>query len=92
MFDFCDYSKYSEFFHPVKKKVVGKIKDEVKKNIICELVELKSKMYSLVTVDKEEIKKAKAVNKRVVKNIRHNEYIDVLFNKSLIKQNENESK
>ena len=31
MFDFCDYSKYSEFFHPVKKKVVGKIKDEVKK-------------------------------------------------------------
>ena len=92
MFDFCDYSKYSEFFHPVNKKVVGKIKDEVKERIISELVGLKSKMYSLVTVDKEEIKKAKAVNKKVVKNIRHNEYIDVLFNKDLIKQNENESK
>ena len=38
-------------------------------------------MYSLVTLDNEEIKKAKGVNKNVVKNIRHREYVDVLFNK-----------
>ena len=38
-------------------------------------------MYSLVTVDNEEIKKVKEVNKNVVKNIRHREYMDVLFNK-----------
>ena len=38
-------------------------------------------MYSLVTLDNEEIKKAKGFNKNVVKNIRHREYVDVLFNK-----------
>ena len=29
----------------------------------------------------KKIKKAKGVNKNAVKNIRHNEYIEVLFNK-----------
>ena len=42
-------------------------------------------MYSLVTIDNEENKKAKGVNKNVLKNIRHREYIDVLFNKKMIK-------
>ena len=42
-------------------------------------------MYSLVIVDNEEIKKAKPANKDVVKNKRHKEYIDVLFNKILIR-------
>ena len=42
-------------------------------------------MYSLVAIDNEENKKAKGVNKNVVKNIRHREYIDVLFNKKMIK-------
>ena len=41
---------------------------------------LKSKMYSLVTADNEENKKAKRVNKNVVKNIRKRLYY-VLFNK-----------
>ena len=36
-------------------------------------------MYSLVTVNNEEIKKEKSVNKSVVKSIRHKEYIDALF-------------
>ena len=38
-------------------------------------------MYSLIAVNGEEIKKAKGVNKNVFKNIRHEEYINVLFNK-----------
>ena len=38
-------------------------------------------MYSLVTVENEEIKKAKGFNKNVVKNISHKKYIDVFFNK-----------
>ena len=42
-------------------------------------------MYSLVTIDNEENKKAKGVNKNVLKNIRHREYIDVLFNKKMTK-------
>ena len=59
------------------------MKDKVKGKIISEFVGLKSKMYSLVIVNNEEIKKAKCVNKSVVKNIRHKEYVDVLSNKNL---------
>ena len=80
LLDFSDYPENSKFFHPANKKVIGKKKDEVKEKIISEFVGLRSKMYSLVTVDNEEIKKAKEVNKNVVKNVRHKEYIDVLFN------------
>ena len=58
------------------------MKDKFKGKIICESVGLKSKVYSPVTVDNEEIKKAKGVNKNVVKNIKHREYIDVLFKKN----------
>ena len=43
---------------------------------IVEFVGLKSKMYSLVASDDKKINKAKGVNKR----LRHNEYVDVLFN------------
>ena len=43
--DFSDYPLNSKFFHPVNKKVIGKMKDEFKGKIISEYVELKSKMY-----------------------------------------------
>ena len=56
-FDFSDYPKDSKFFDPVNKKVIGKIKDEVKGKIISEFVGLKSQMYSLVIVNNEEIEK-----------------------------------
>ena len=42
-------------------------------------------MYSLIDIYKEENKKAKGVNKNVVKNMRHKEYVDVLFNKRIIR-------
>ena len=61
------------------------MKDEFKGKIINEFVGLKSKMYSLVDVDGEENKKAKGVNKNVVKNTRHKEFVDFLFNKELIR-------
>ena len=48
-----------------------KLKKEFKRKIIIELVELKSKTYSLVDVDSEENKKAKAVDKNVIKSTRH---------------------
>ena len=47
------------------------MKDEVKGKIISEFVELKSKMYSLVVVGSDEIKKTKGFNKDIVKTIRH---------------------
>lgn len=43
------------------------MKDEVRGNIINEFVGLKSKMYSLVMVDDEEIKKTKDSNKILLK-------------------------
>ena len=61
------------------KMLLVKMKDEFKGKIISEFVGLKSKMYSLVTVDNKEIYKAKGVNKNFIKNIKHREYIDVLF-------------
>ena len=85
LFEFSDYPKDSKFFDPVDKKVVGKSKDVFKGKIMSEFVGLKSKMYSLIDIYKEENKKAKGVNKNVVKNMRHKEYVDVLFNKRIIR-------
>ena len=62
LFDFSNYPKDLQFYDPLNKKEIGKMKDEVKGNIINEIVGLKSKMYSLVTIDDKEIKKTKCVN------------------------------
>ena len=62
------------FLTQLIKKVIGKLKDEFKGKIISEFVGLKSKMYSLISVDDEEITKAKGVNKK----IKHKEFVDVL--------------
>ena len=67
MFDFSDYLLHSKFFDPVNKTVIGKMKDEFREKRISEIAGLKSKMYSLIAVDIEKVKKAKAVNKNVVK-------------------------
>ena len=67
------------------KRVIGKMKDEVKGKIIDEFVGLRSKMYSLVMVDDKEIKKAMGVNRNLADSIRHKEYVVTLFGKGLIK-------
>ena len=85
LFDFSNYPEDSNIFDLVNKTVIGKMKDEVKGKIISEFVGLKSKMYSVVIVNNEEIKKAKGVKKNVVKNIRHKEYLDVLFDKYFVR-------
>ena len=61
------------------------MKDKFEGKIIREFVELRLKMYSLVTVNNEETKNANGVNKNIVKNIRHRKYIDMLFNKKMIR-------
>ena len=55
LFDFSDYPLYSKLFDPGNKNVTGKMKDEFKGKIVG----LKSKMYSLIPVDDEEVTKAK---------------------------------
>ena len=64
LFDLSDYPLDSKFFDPVNKRVIGKIKDEFKGKIIGEFTGLKSKMYSLISVDNEEVRNAKGVNKK----------------------------
>ena len=80
-FDFSDYPRDSKFFDPVNKEVIGKMKTELKGKIIGEFVGLESRMYSLVSVDGEEVKKTKRANKSVVKNIRHKKFVDPLLDK-----------
>ena len=87
LFDFRGYPKDSRFYNLVNKKVVCKMKDEVRGKIIGEVFGLKSKLYALVTVDDGEIKKAKGVNKNVVDSVRHKECGDVLLNKGLMGNN-----
>ena len=65
--------------------MIGKMKDEVRWNIICKFVGLKSKTNSLVMVYNEGIKKAKWANRTVVNGMRHKEYVDVLFSRGLVK-------
>ena len=87
MFDFSEYPLNSKFFDPANKKVTGKMKDEFKGKKISGFVGLKSKMYSLIAVDDEEVTKAKGVNKNVVKKLKHKEFVDVLFNEKVIRHN-----
>ena len=79
LFDFSD----SKFYDAANKKLLSKMKDEFKGVAITEFVGLKSKMYSLISVDDEEVSKAKGVNKK----IRHKKFVDVLFNKKVIRHN-----
>ena len=64
LFDFSEYPINSKFYDRTNKKVLGKMKDEFKGQIISEFVGLKSEMYSLISVDDKEVSKAKGVNKK----------------------------
>ena len=83
LFDFSDYPLNSKLFDAANKKVIGKMKDEFKGRKISDFLGLKSKMYSLISVDDEEVTKANGVNKK----IKHKEFADVLFNKKVIRHN-----
>ena len=58
-----------------------KNEDELNGSKIVEFVGLKSKMYSLIAENDKEVNKAKGVNPK----LRHNEYVDVLFNKKVVR-------
>ena len=81
LFDFRGYSKDSVYYDSTSKKVLGKMKDEFNDVKIIEFVGLKSKMYSLISSDDKEVSKAKGINKK----LRHNEYLDVLFDKKVVR-------
>ena len=59
------------------------MKDEFSDEVIFKFIGLKSKMYSLISDDSKEVIKAKGLNKQ----LKHNEFIDFLFNKKVIRHN-----
>ena len=59
------------------------MKDELSGKVISKIIGLKSKMYSLISVDNEEKIRAKGVNKK----LKHSEFIDYLLNKKVIRHN-----
>ena len=83
LFDFSKYPVDSNYHGITNKKVFDKMKDEFKGQIISEFIGLKNKMYSLISVDDEEVNKAKVVNKK----IKHKEFADVLFKKEVVRYN-----
>ena len=83
LFDFSGYSIDSKYYDSANKKVLGKMKDEFNGVKKFEFVRLKSGMYSLISVADWEVNKAKGINKK----LRHEEYVDVLFNKKIVRHN-----
>ena len=81
LFDFSGYPKDSVYYGSLNKKVLGKMKDELNAVKIVEFVGLKSKMYSLVADNDKEVYKSKGVNKKLT----HKEYLDVLFDKKVVR-------
>ena len=67
-----------------KTKKIGKMKDEIDGVGIKEFVALRAKMYSILTTNKKETKKAKGVKKTVVKHgVKQSNYIDCLLNERI---------
>lgn len=60
MFDFSNYPENEGLYVPMNKKGIGKMKDERKKILIYQLVELKPKMCSLVANEWQRNQKSKA--------------------------------
>ena len=83
LFDFSNYPKDSSFFDLTNKKVIGKMKDESEVKIIDGFVELKSKMYSMVSDDGKESNTAKGVYIAT----EFNEFKDILLNKKVLRHN-----
>ena len=65
---------------------IGKMKNESEGKINDKFVALKSKMRSLTNVYGKEKKIGNGVNKHVVKNIRHKEFVDILFKRRVMRR------
>ena len=81
LFDFSGYDKNSVYYCNTNKKVLRKMKDEFNGVKIKEFVGMKSKMYSLLGCDDKEVNKAKVVNLI----LKHNEYVNILKSKKIIR-------
>ena len=76
MFDFSNYSNYSQFFDESNRKVISKMKDEFGGVTVVEFVGLKSKMYYIKKIDGKQYNTAKGVSIATA----FDKFKDVLFN------------
>ena len=76
LFDFSGYPIDSKYYDSTNEKRLGRMKDEFNGVKIIEFVGLKSKMYSLISVDEGEVNKPKETNKK----LKHEESVNVFFN------------
>lgn len=84
-YDTSDYPSTHKSFNLKNKKVLGKMKDEMAGEPIVEFVGLRSKMYSILINTHEGKKRAKGVQKQIVKNLlKHEDYKNVLFYEDII--------
>lgn len=83
-FDTSNFPPDHTAYNPLNKKVVGKMKSETGAEHPLELIALRSKMYSLlVSIDQETKMTAKGIKKSFVhKNLKHEQYIETLRNRS----------
>ena len=81
-FDFSAYHSESAYCNIENKtKKIGKMKDEMDGFAIKEFVGLRAKMYSILTTNKKETKKAKGVKKFAIKRrVKHSNYVECLVN------------
>ncbi len=82
-YDFSNYPKNHLLYSTKHAKKPGLMKDESAGAILQDFVGLRSKMYSLQhtprDVDKD-ARKAKGIKKSTVRTIRHEDYVECLFN------------
>ena len=81
MFDFSNFPKNSKFFDEANKKVIGKNERCLKEKKNDEFGALKSKMYSIKSIDGKETNTANGVNIAT----EFNEFKDTLFNKKMLR-------
>ena len=79
LYDTSNYPKDHPLHSLTNKKALGKMKDECGRDVMEEVVAVRSKMYS-VKVGKKNIRKAKGVKKNMIeKEITHEHYKEALF-------------
>ena len=83
LFDNSDYDPGNKFYFKENKKVIEKMKDECAGIPIIEFCGLRSKMYSYIKENDKYCCKAKGIKKNVVaKEIKHNNYLEILQGKT----------
>ncbi|MFN4152174.1 MAG: hypothetical protein ACK4IX_14630, partial [Candidatus Sericytochromatia bacterium] len=86
-FDFSEYPKTHELYDETNKKVIGKCKCETNGKIINEFVGVRAKMYSVDVFDDKVKMRAKGVKKSAMKDMKHQNYYNCLFDKDQHVQN-----